>query len=123
MRVCVCVCVDVRVFVCVVVPDHGRETTLLRNDEAQAQTTEEEKEEGPQRTHQARVGLRPVLQRHAGRHQGTEPQRHLWRRVQDSGLHVGRTGRGAEAGSHVKPNGGHWAMLTQWPSWLQTLSV
>lgn len=87
------------VFVFVALSDHRWEATIVRDDEAQTQTPEKEEKEGPQWAHQACVSLRPVLQRHSGGHQGTEPQRHLWRCVQDRGFHVGRTGRGAKTGT------------------------
>lgn len=77
----------------------GGEAAIFRDDEAQAQTPEEEKEEGPQRAHQASVSLRPLLQRHSGGHKGAEPQCHLRRRLQNCGIHVGRTRGGAKTGT------------------------
>lgn len=49
-------------------PDHRREAAILGDDEAQAQTAEEEEEKGPQRAKQACVSLRPLLQGHPGGH-------------------------------------------------------
>lgn len=65
------------------------------------QNSQEEEEERPERASETRLGVRSVLQRHAGRHQGPEPQRHLRRSVQDRGLHVGWAGGGAETGSPI----------------------
>lgn len=93
-------------FVSVGLSAHGREAAIFRDDEAQAQTPEEEEKEGPQRAQQARVSLRPLLQRHSGGHQGAEPQRHLWRRLQNRGLHVGRTRGGAKTGAFTWGRGG-----------------
>lgn len=96
---------------CSLLSDDGWEATVFRHDEAQTQAPKEEEEEGSQRAHQACVGLRPLLQRHPGSHQGTESQCHLWRRIQDRGLHVGRAGGGAEAG------------MSQWKTEINELSL
>lgn len=77
----------------------GRKETGARRSHEKAQDTQKEEEEGSKRASEASVGICPVLPRHAGRHQGSEPERHLWRSVQDCGIHVGRSRGGAETGT------------------------
>lgn len=81
-------------------PDKQREAGLSRYDEAQAKTSKEEEEEGPQRATETSVGVCTLLQRYPGSHQGPEPQRHLWGCLQDRGLHVGQSRRGTETGTN-----------------------
>lgn len=88
---------------CGFVTDLRREETLGRPWE-ESQEPQKEEEEGPQRTTEASVSLRTLLQGHAGCHQGAEPQRHLRGCVQNCGLHVGQFGRGAEAGEPLTPS-------------------
>lgn len=59
---------------------------------------EGEEEERPQRASETCVGLRFVLQGHTGSYQGTKSQRHVRGSVEDSGVHVGQPGGGAETG-------------------------
>lgn len=57
-----------------------------------------EEEERPQRASETRVSLCFVLQGHAGCYQGAKSQRYIWRSFEDSSLHVGQSGGGAETG-------------------------
>ncbi len=79
----------------------GRPSILCCSRTEGGRREEGQEEERPERAAEARVCVRTLLQRHAGRHQGPEPQRHLRRSVQDRGLHVGQSGRRAEAGTEL----------------------
>lgn len=81
--------------------DKRWEATLSRNDEAQAKTSKEEEEEGPQRAAETCVGVRALLQRHTGSHQRPKPKCHLRGCLQDRRFHVGQLGRRAEAGKKM----------------------
>lgn len=52
---------------------------------------------------QARFGVRALLQRHPGGHQGTKSQRQLRRGVQNRGEHVGRARRRAQKRNYLEP--------------------
>lgn len=64
-------------------------SVLLYSRTERSRREKGQEEERPERAAEARVGVRAVLQGHAGRHQGSESQRHLRRGLQDRRLHVG----------------------------------
>lgn len=67
----------------------ARHPSVLYSRTERSRWEKGQEEEGPERTAEARVGVRAVLQGHTGRHQGSESQRHLRRGFQDRRLHVG----------------------------------